>query len=104
MDGAPGILNKTFIQAMLIVTAAINGIGAGILWVAQGNFVSCCACDENLGFLHMYFWAFFMGSQISGNVIAGAVLESGADKTTLFIVFAILAVVGSCTFLLSKAP
>ena len=34
LDGAPGILNKNLIQALIIITAAINGCGAGILWVA----------------------------------------------------------------------
>ena len=33
-DNAPWILNKNFITVMLLVTAAINGAGAGILWTA----------------------------------------------------------------------
>ena len=35
-DNLPWVLNRTFIETMLIVTAAINGFGAGVLWVAQG--------------------------------------------------------------------
>lgn len=51
-----------------------------------------------------YFWAFFMTSQISGNIIAGFVLRSGSNQSTLFIVFAILSVVGSATFLCLSKP
>ena len=89
---------------LLILTAAINGAGAGILWVAQGKFISDCACKENVGFFNSYFWAFFMASQITGNVTAGLVLKQGEDQSLLFIVFAVLAVVGSCSFLCLGKP
>jgi len=45
-----------------IFTAAINGFGAGILWVAQGKYISQCASDLNKGLFNSYFWAFFMSS------------------------------------------
>ena len=75
MEGAPAILNKNLIEALLFITAAVNGAGAGILWVSVGKFISECACQENSGFFNSYFWCFFMASQIIGNVTAGVVLE-----------------------------
>ena len=45
IDGAPGILNANLIKFLIVLTAAINGGGAGILWVSQGKFISVCACD-----------------------------------------------------------
>ena len=74
----PAILNKGLIKFLIVFTAAINGAGAGILWTAQGNFITLCACEENKGFFNSYFWAFFMASLIIGNVIASFVLKSGA--------------------------
>ena len=62
MSDAPAILSRSLIKFLLIFTAAINGAGAGILWVAQGKFVSVCACEENQGFFNAYFWVFFMSS------------------------------------------
>jgi hypothetical protein len=62
----------------LLITAAINGAGAGILWTAQGKFISECACDENKGFFNSYFWAIFIGSQVIGNFIGALVLKYGA--------------------------
>lgn len=44
-DAGKGLLNETFIKTMLIVTSIINGFGAGILWTAQGKFISECASN-----------------------------------------------------------
>ena len=71
-------ISKSLIQVIIIVTAGINGAGAGILWVSQGKYISECACDENKGFFNSYFWGFFMGSNILGNIIAALVFKSGA--------------------------
>lgn len=99
----PWILNKQFIEAMLIVTAAINGAGAGILWVSQGKFISTCASESNKGFFNAFFWAMFMSSQIFGNVIAALLLGTGS-KTVLFIVFSALACGGSLLFCVLRPP
>jgi MFS family permease len=97
-------MDKKLIEVLIVLTAAINGFGAGILWVAQGKFISECACDENKGFFNGYFWCFFMASNITGNVIAALILRSGANQSTLFIVFSVLSVLGSIVFLLLKQP
>ena len=73
-DNLPFILNRNIIEVMLIATAAINGAGAGILWVAEGKFISLCACDENKGFYNGFFWAVFQSSQVFGNLIGYFVL------------------------------
>lgn len=75
-----GILDKNVITVVILVTAFINGVGAGLLWVSQGKYMSDCACTENQGFFTGYFWAFFMGSQLVGNIIAGFVLRSGGSS------------------------
>ena len=55
----PWYLNKTFISTILLITAGINGAGAGILCSSEGKFLTLCACDENKGFFNSYFWAYF---------------------------------------------
>jgi MFS family permease len=71
----PGFFfSKNFIYALSFFSSAVNGFGAGILWVAQGKFVGECANDDNKGFFFGYFWAFFMASQILGNLIAALIL------------------------------
>ena len=103
-DNLPWILNKNLIKALIIITAIINGAGAGILWVSQGKFISECATEENKGFYNSYFWAFFMSAIVIGNIVAGVVLRSGAKQSTLFILFAVLAVCGSLMFCFLRDP
>jgi len=56
------LFNRNFITFLLFFTSCINGLGAGILWVAQGQYVADCATDRNKGFFYSYFWAWFMSS------------------------------------------
>jgi MFS family permease len=53
----------------------LNGFGAGILWTAQGEYVTECATEETKGFYFSYFFIIFMISQIIGNLVAAFVLE-----------------------------
>ena len=56
------LFKKGFIYFISLFSAAINGFGAGVLWVAEGKYLSECASDLNKGFFFSYFWAFFMSS------------------------------------------
>ena len=103
-ENPPWFLSKNLITVMLLLTAAINGAGAGILWTAQGKFISECACAENKGFFNSYFWAIFMASQVSGNLIGGLVLKYGGKKTTLFLIFSCLAIAGSFMMCFLRMP
>ena len=103
-DNLPWILNKTLIQWLLIITAGINGAGAGVLWTSQGKFISECATDENKGIFNSIFWAFFMSANIIGNLTAALVLKSGSKQSNLFMLFAILAVFGSLLFCFLRLP
>jgi len=39
------ILNRNFIITLVLFAAAVNGFGASILWVAQGQYLATCAND-----------------------------------------------------------
>ena len=97
------LFNKTFIYSLSLFSAAVNGFGAGVLWVAQGKFVGECATDTNKGFFFGYFWAFFMSSQILGNLIAALILGRLA-QSTYYVVMSIAAFSGTAIFLLLRQP
>lgn len=40
----------------------LAGFGQAILWVAQGEYMSCCATAETEGFFFGYFWVWYMSS------------------------------------------
>ena len=46
----------------------------GIVQPSSGNYIAECATEETKGFYFAFFWAFYMGSQIFGNLIAAFVL------------------------------
>jgi MFS family permease len=97
------IYKKSFIWFLSLFSAAVNGFGAGILWVAEGKYVADCATDENKGFFFGYFWAFFMASQILGNLIAGLILGH-LSQSTYYIIMSVVAFVGTCIFLFLRQP
>ncbi|CDW87024.1 major facilitator superfamily protein [Stylonychia lemnae] len=94
---------KGFIYSMGILAGVINGIGSGVIWTAQGEYVSNCANDENKGFFFSYFYFIYMSSQIAGNIIAAIVLEN-SQLTTYYIVMSIIMVVGCLLFLFLQKP
>jgi len=57
-----GILNKTVIKVIIMITSAINGAGAGIMWISEGNYVTRCACESNKGVFNSWLWAWEMSS------------------------------------------
>lgn len=100
----PWFLDRAFITAIVIVTAGICGAGASVLWTAQGKYISECACKENKGFFNGYFWAIFSSSFVIGNLIGAIVLQNGCKKSSLFLIFAALAVIGSLLMCCLKKP
>jgi MFS family permease len=67
-------LSNTFVYIIIYLTSLINGLGEGVSQPASGTYISDCAVEENKGFYFALFWAFYMGSQIFGNLIAAFVL------------------------------
>ena len=66
---------NSFIEAALFAAAVVNGFSLGILWASANNYIADCASEENKGFFFSYFWAFYMASQVFGNLIAAFVFK-----------------------------
>jgi MFS family permease len=67
-------LSDGFVYIIVIITSTVNGFAMGIVQPASGNYVAECATEENKGFYFAFFWSFYMGSQVVGNLIAAFVL------------------------------
>jgi len=61
---------------LILTAAAINGFGAAILWVAQGQYISMCANETNKGQFNSIFWAMLMCSGVIGNLMAAFVVAN----------------------------
>ena len=73
-DSTNVLLTTGFIYATIIIASILNGVGQGISQSSAGSYISDCANEATKGFYFSYFWAFFMGSQVFGNLIAAYVL------------------------------
>jgi hypothetical protein len=74
LDSDAWYLNKKFIILIVYLSAAVNGFGASILWVAEGQYISRCANEKNKGFFNSTFWAIFMSSNIVGYLMSAFVM------------------------------
>ena len=98
------LVSLTFIKSMLIVSAVMNGFGAGILWCAFGNYISECATEATKGYFNGLFWFFFMGSQTTGSLIGAFLLGEGFKTTYLYVILASIAIIAVFSFLFVRKP
>ena len=71
------ITSDGFITTLLIICALIDGTGAALIWVSNGNYISQLATPKTKGFFYGFFWIVYMMSQVIGSLIGAAILESG---------------------------
>jgi MFS family permease len=101
------------VEAAVYVFSALIGLGAAVLWTAQGAFITSCSNSANRGKLAGMFWAFLMFGNVLGNVVASILLSylpeaPASDKIVtgfngansyLFLVLGCVAACGSISFL-----
>ena len=100
------------IDFILFTTAAILGIGAALLWVAQGTFITQCSNfyelkydlprNSQLGYYNGLFWMWMVANQFVGNSIAAALSYAKMDLWIFYVVFTSINVGGVCVFLLIR--
>lgn len=86
------VANKWPMLWTLIPTATALGIGASILWTAEGTYLTTVASNyaaclgkprsSAMGLFNGIFFAVFQVNQIVGNLIAGFILSKSSDSGT----------------------
>merc|ERR1719239_594349 len=76
---------------MLYISAAIIGLGAPVIWTAQGNFLAICSDPETISRNSGIVWAMLQVSGLIGNIFAffmfnGQEYISSSVRTTVGIV------------------
>mmetsp|Transcript_4255 Transcript_4255/g.11895 ORF Transcript_4255/g.11895 Transcript_4255/m.11895 type:complete len:479 (+) Transcript_4255:50-1486(+) len=100
--------NVKVIPPVLIVTSALTGFGASILWTAQGAYLADNSDASNSGLHSGVFWAIFQVQGIVGNMAAQFLLNLETSRAELYLfggfsALAVAAVVLLC-FLRSPPP
>jgi|LauGreDrversion4_2_1035121.scaffolds.fasta_scaffold232704_1 predicted MFS family arabinose efflux permease len=96
-------LSSSFVYPMILFTSLLNGLGEGVAQPASGTYISDCAVESNKGFYYALFWAFYMGSQVFGNLIAAFVLYS-LDQRYYVLIMTGLSMIACVLFFFLKAP
>ncbi|CDW82555.1 major facilitator superfamily protein [Stylonychia lemnae] len=97
------LYSRDFIYPFQLIMSAICGIGNSMVWPAQGKYIADCANEETKGFFYGYFWAFYMSSQIIGNIIGASVLGA-QNSVNFFYIMASLGFLASFLFIFLKKP
>jgi fucose permease len=71
------------------------------MWVAQGKYVSDSATEKSKGFYFGYFWAYYMASQVAGNLIAALVL-SELSQLNFIIIMSVISFTSCLLFFFLK--
>lgn len=94
----------TFYTASVLV-----GIGAAVLWTAQGNVLAINSTDSTIGRNSGIFWALLQFNLFFGNLYIycawrGHAHISDADRRTVFITLTVISLVGCFLFFLIRKP
>merc|ERR1719411_1436437 len=84
---------------MLYISAAIIGLGAPVIWTAQGNFLAICSDPETISRNSGIVWAMLQVSGLIGNIFAffmfnGQEYISTSVRTTVGIVLLVITLSG----------
>jgi len=60
---------NVIIWVVMLTTGSINGIGASMIWVGQGKYISTWWIESNKGLFFGLVWAIFAFSFIIGNLL-----------------------------------
>ena len=98
------------IPALLYASSAVIGLGAAILWTAEGGFIAACAGqheEENglaahstMGQFNGIFFSIFQVNQFVGNLLAALLYTYHASQSAVFGVMTVICGCGVATLLL----
>ena len=97
------VVKAPFVYTISIIVSLINGAGVTLTTVAQGNYISNCATEETKGLFFSIFWAFYMGAQVFGNLIASQIMGN-LDQIYFLIIMVSITILATISFAFLKKP
>ena len=102
--------NIATVPPLLYASSAVIGLGAAVLWTAQGGFIAACAGqheEENalpahstMGQFNGIFFSIFQVNQFVGNLLAALQYTYQASQSSVFAVMTVICGCGVATLLL----
>ena len=89
---------------VVIVAALINGVGAAMIWVAEGNLAAEYSPEDFRGLYFGFFYGIFSCSYVVGNVFSYFYFQAGHVDAGLYKWFLVILGVGLLLFLVLPRP
>ena len=96
--------------ALLYASSALIGLGAAVLWTAQGGYIADCSgrhererglpAHSTMGWFNGIFFALFQANQFVGNLLAALLYAQSATQAAVFSVMTVICGCGVATLLL----
>jgi len=106
--------NIHYVEGLLYASSALMGVGASVLWTAQGAYISNCAAlheqannlpaTSTLGYFNGLFFSLFQVNQLVGNLLAAILFKADVSQQTIFIVMTCICGFGVSTLFLLQNP
>lgn len=89
------IQSQTALFFLFIVVGLVGGLGAALLWIAQGSLISGYSESENEKSVNFgLFWTIFISSFIFGNFLGGNLIE-GFGIVTFFFLMSLMGILSA---------
>jgi MFS family permease len=90
----------------VVAGGGVNGVGAALLWTAQGRLMLQYSDGKDAGRIFALFWSIFNASAVFGGLLTFAYFSSNSSdgNVALFVIFLGLILVGACGALLLAPP
>ena len=91
-------MQENFITFVILFCSATCGLGASVIWVSQGRYISRIANDSNKGLYNSVFWSFYASAMLIGTLFGALVLKN-TNSFTFYCVLTSINILASLFFL-----
>jgi MFS family permease len=96
-------LSKAFVYPLMLIASIATGVGEGIAHPAASKYITDCTTEDTKGFYFAFFWSFYMGSQVFGNLLAAYVLGY-FDQRIYVIIISVVGTLATSLLFFMKSP
>jgi MFS family permease len=96
-------LSKAFVYPLMLFASIATGVGEGIAHPAASKYITDCTTEDTKGFYFAFFWSFYMGSQVFGNLLAAYVLGY-FDQRIYVIIISVVGTLATSLLFFMKSP